>query len=219
MPAPSFGARPPPRDDRAQNVFAGIGRPARRLCRPDRDGGACGGSCRAGSCRNPGSGGARPRRPGARSHALDLWFRRSGGRLDPGLARTGRLRDRGGGAETGGFRSMGLAMRPGESPPRAAPASAPRFSSMPTRPRSSMSATNTGKRLAIPAEAKPSRWAEAGAAQTRPVPGVVTGVRRLREAGTAVIFNSNRPASAAPGTIRALERPGPARQCIGKRSS
>lgn len=100
-------------------------------------------------------------------------------------------------------------MRPGESPPRAAPASAPRFSSMPTRPRSSMSATNTGKRLAIPAEAKPSRWAEAGAAQTRPVPGVVTGVRRLREAGTAVIFNSNRPASAAPGTIRALEAAGP----------
>lgn len=38
---------------------------------------------------------------------------------------------------------------------------------------------------------------------------MVTGVRRLREAGTAVIFNSNRPASAAPGTIRALEAAGP----------
>jgi 5'-nucleotidase (lipoprotein e(P4) family) len=52
------------------------------------------------------------------------------------------------------------------------------------------------------------RWAESGAAQTRPVPGAVTGVRRLREAGIAVIFNSNRPASAAPGTIRAIEAAG-----------
>lgn len=51
-------------------------------------------------------------------------------------------------------------------------------------------------------------WAETGAAQTRPVPGAVTGVRRLREAGIAVIFNSNRPASAAPGTIRALAAAG-----------
>lgn len=53
-----------------------------------------------------------------------------------------------------------------------------------------------------------TRWAETGAAQTRPVPGAVTGVRRLREAGIAVIFNSNRPASVAPGTIRALEAAG-----------
>lgn len=53
-----------------------------------------------------------------------------------------------------------------------------------------------------------TRWAESGAAQTRPVPGAVTGVRRLREAGIAVIFNSNRPASTAPGTIRALEAAG-----------
>lgn len=53
-----------------------------------------------------------------------------------------------------------------------------------------------------------ARWAETGAAQTRPVPGAVTGVRRLREAGIAVIFNSNRPASAAAGTIRALEAAG-----------
>lgn len=53
-----------------------------------------------------------------------------------------------------------------------------------------------------------ARWAETGAAQTRPVPGAVTGVRRLRDAGIAVIFNSNRPASAAPGTIRALEAAG-----------
>lgn len=53
-----------------------------------------------------------------------------------------------------------------------------------------------------------ARWADTGAAQTRPVPGAVTGVRRLREAGIAVIFNSNRPASAAPGTIRAIEAAG-----------
>ena len=53
-----------------------------------------------------------------------------------------------------------------------------------------------------------ARWAETGAAQTRPVPGAVTGVRRLREAGLAVIFNSNRPASTAPGTIRAIEAAG-----------
>lgn len=53
-----------------------------------------------------------------------------------------------------------------------------------------------------------TQWAETGAAQARPVPGAVTGVRRLREAGIAVIFNSNRPASVAPGTIRALEAAG-----------
>lgn len=53
-----------------------------------------------------------------------------------------------------------------------------------------------------------TRWAETGAAQTRPVPGAVTGVRRLREAGLAVIFNSNRPASLAAGTIAALEAAG-----------
>lgn len=52
------------------------------------------------------------------------------------------------------------------------------------------------------------QWAETGAALTRPVPGAVTGVRRLREAGIAVIFNSNRPASTAAGTIRALEAAG-----------
>lgn len=52
------------------------------------------------------------------------------------------------------------------------------------------------------------RWAETGASQTRPVPGAVTGVRRLRDAGITVVFNSNRPASAAQGTIRALEAAG-----------
>lgn len=52
------------------------------------------------------------------------------------------------------------------------------------------------------------RWAETGAPQTRPVPGAVTGVRRLREAGIAVIYNTNRPAAAAAGTIRAIEAAG-----------
>lgn len=52
------------------------------------------------------------------------------------------------------------------------------------------------------------RWAETGAAQTRPVPGAVTGVRRLRDAGIAVIYNSNRPTAAAAGTIRAIEAAG-----------
>lgn len=52
------------------------------------------------------------------------------------------------------------------------------------------------------------RWAETGSPQTRPVPGAVTGVRRLREAGIAVIFNSNRPSATAAGTIRAIEAAG-----------
>lgn len=59
------------------------------------------------------------------------------------------------------------------------------------------------------------RWAETGAAQTRPVPGAVTGIRRLRQAGIAVIFNSNRPASAAAGTIRAIEAAGLGRAAHG----
>lgn len=52
------------------------------------------------------------------------------------------------------------------------------------------------------------RWAETGAGQTRPVPGAVVGIGRLREAGIAVVFNSNRPASTAPGTIRAIAAAG-----------
>lgn len=53
-----------------------------------------------------------------------------------------------------------------------------------------------------------NQWADSGAAQVAPVPGAVTGIRRLREAGIAVIYNTNRPVSAAAGTIRALEAAG-----------
>ena len=52
------------------------------------------------------------------------------------------------------------------------------------------------------------QWAATGAAQVAPVPGAVTGIRRLRNAGIAVLYNTNRPASAATGTIRALEAAG-----------
>lgn len=50
-----------------------------------------------------------------------------------------------------------------------------------------------------------TQWATEGAAGVVPVPGAVAGIRRLRDAGIAVIFNTNRPSSVAAGTIRALE--------------
>lgn len=52
------------------------------------------------------------------------------------------------------------------------------------------------------------KWAEEGARFVSPVPGAVTGIRRLREAGIAVIYNTNRSTSAAAGTIRSLEAAG-----------
>ncbi len=52
------------------------------------------------------------------------------------------------------------------------------------------------------------QWANQGVSAVAPVPGAVTGIRRLREAGIAVIYNTNRPSSAAQGTIRALEAAG-----------
>lgn len=52
------------------------------------------------------------------------------------------------------------------------------------------------------------RWAEGGAAQVAPVPGAITGIRRLRAADIAVLYNTNRPASTAAGTIRALKAAG-----------
>ena len=51
-------------------------------------------------------------------------------------------------------------------------------------------------------------WAKDGAKYVAPVPGAVTGIRRLREAGIAVIYNTNRPSSAAEGTARALDAVG-----------
>ncbi len=52
------------------------------------------------------------------------------------------------------------------------------------------------------------RWASEGASAVAPVPGAVTGIRRLREAGIAVLYNTNRPSNAAAGTIRALDAVG-----------
>ncbi|MBX7481540.1 5'-nucleotidase, lipoprotein e(P4) family [Qipengyuania qiaonensis] len=52
------------------------------------------------------------------------------------------------------------------------------------------------------------QWADNGAGIAQPVPGAVTGLRRLREAGIAVIFNTNRNSDTAAGTIAALEAAG-----------
>lgn len=52
------------------------------------------------------------------------------------------------------------------------------------------------------------QWADNGAGIAPPVPGAVTGLRRLREAGIAVIFNTNRNSDTAAGTIAALEAAG-----------
>jgi 5'-nucleotidase (lipoprotein e(P4) family) len=52
------------------------------------------------------------------------------------------------------------------------------------------------------------QWTETGASAVAPVPGAVTGIRRLRAAGIAVIYNTNRDAKGAAGTIRALEAAG-----------
>lgn len=52
------------------------------------------------------------------------------------------------------------------------------------------------------------RWEEQGAALTVPVPGAVTGLRRLREAGITPVFNTNRATATAAGTIAALAKAG-----------
>lgn len=52
------------------------------------------------------------------------------------------------------------------------------------------------------------QWADQGAGIAPPVPGAVTGLRRLREAGIAVIFNTNRNSDTAAGTIAALDAAG-----------
>lgn len=53
-----------------------------------------------------------------------------------------------------------------------------------------------------------NEWANNGAGIAKPVPGAVTGLRRLREAGIAVIFNTNRNTETAAGTIAAIEAAG-----------
>lgn len=52
------------------------------------------------------------------------------------------------------------------------------------------------------------QWADNGAGTALPVPGAVTGLRRLREAGITVIFNTNRNADTAAGTAAAIEAAG-----------
>lgn len=52
------------------------------------------------------------------------------------------------------------------------------------------------------------RWEEQGAALTVPVPGAVTGLRRLREAGITPVFNTNRATATAAGTVAALAKAG-----------
>ncbi len=61
-----------------------------------------------------------------------------------------------------------------------------------------------------------AEWMDKGAPYTAPVPGAVTGIRRLRAAGIAVLYNTNRPASGAAGTIRAIEAAGLGRAVHGE---
>ncbi|WP_231958903.1 5'-nucleotidase, lipoprotein e(P4) family [Altererythrobacter sp. B11] len=53
-----------------------------------------------------------------------------------------------------------------------------------------------------------AEWERDGAMHTAPVPGAVTGLRRLREAGVTVVFNTNRETANAAGTIDALTASG-----------
>ena len=52
------------------------------------------------------------------------------------------------------------------------------------------------------------RWEQQGAMLAVPVPGAVTGLRRLREAGITPVFNTNRAAATAAGTVAALAKAG-----------
>ena len=51
------------------------------------------------------------------------------------------------------------------------------------------------------------KWEESGASYVRPVPGAVTGIRRLREAGITPVFNTNREFS-AEGAAKAISAAG-----------
>ena len=52
------------------------------------------------------------------------------------------------------------------------------------------------------------RWANDGAPYVQPVPGAVDGIRRLREAGIAVVFNTNRSNESVAGAIAAIKAAG-----------
>ena len=51
-------------------------------------------------------------------------------------------------------------------------------------------------------------YARTGAPSVAPVPGAVTGIRRLREAGITVVFNTNRKSDTAAGTAAAIAAAG-----------
>ncbi len=51
-------------------------------------------------------------------------------------------------------------------------------------------------------------WAKDGAPYVQPVPGAVDGLRRLREAGIAVVFNTNRSSDTATGARAAIKATG-----------
>jgi len=51
------------------------------------------------------------------------------------------------------------------------------------------------------------RWEESGSSYVKPVPGAVTGIRRLRDAGITPVFNTNRQYS-AEGARRAIAAAG-----------
>ncbi len=53
-----------------------------------------------------------------------------------------------------------------------------------------------------------AQWESEGTGIAKPVPGAVTGLRRLREAGVAVIFNTNRNSATAAGTAAAIAAAG-----------
>lgn len=53
-----------------------------------------------------------------------------------------------------------------------------------------------------------NRWEQTGAGAVLPMPGAVTALRAIREAGVTVIFNSNRMTAYAPQTQAAIEGAG-----------
>jgi predicted secreted acid phosphatase len=57
-------------------------------------------------------------------------------------------------------------------------------------------------------QARWNRWEQTGAAAVAPIPGAVTALRAIREAGVTVIFNSNRMAAHAAQNGAAIEGAG-----------
>ena len=53
-----------------------------------------------------------------------------------------------------------------------------------------------------------ARWEQTGADKVAPVPGAVTALRAIRDAGVKVIFNTNRAAASATQTEIAIDRSG-----------